>query len=424
MKKLFLLILTATVCAQDPNNPAFDAIAGAGDATCYLTIDFDTDTAADDVEIAYNFDSSTPFTGRDLIDALIAERIIECDYTVSEWGAYVTRFAAFGQDFEAIWGTDAQQWWAYYNSTDGINYSSSWSGADMRRIYDGDYDKWVFTVEDTSDFALWVTDKSAGFDSSTYKTPTNAIGKPTLSFYDTWNQRYDLTKVVEAPHGENSLVTIDTGQYLVVKFDHKVIDDPANLYGKDFIVFGNAFYVASGSSSDSADMSAVTTTGMFFAEQITVSVSQDGVNWYSYDSGPFADGEFPTQSYDWSDSLYAQTGNGWTSIEKDFTQPVNPEIKDTLLTGASVKVSDIIAAYGNSGGGTAFDLAETGLPWIKYIRFEGTGGEIDAVADVTHCGDEQHPAPAGDTNGDCRVDLEDFANITASWLECTWGCER
>ena len=51
-----------------------------------------------------------------------------------------------------------------------------------------------------------------------------------------------------------------------------------------------------------------------------------------------------------------------------------------------VSAADAIAAYDGSGGGTGFDLDESGYDWIQYIKVEGTsdfsGGEIDAFSDV------------------------------------------
>jgi hypothetical protein len=70
----------------------------------------------------------------------------------------------------------------------------------------------------------------------------------------------------------------------------------------------------------------------------------------------------------------------------DFTKPVNPKHKSAIETG-SLFVSDALELYDGAGGGTGFDLAESGLLSIRYLRIEGvapewTGGEVDAVSDV------------------------------------------
>ena len=43
----------------------------------------------------------------------------------------------------------------------------------------------------------------------------------------------------------------------------------------------------------------------------------------------------------------------------------------------------------------------------------------DVVATEPVCGDDAHPKPLGDLNGDCYVNFEDFAEMASSWLVCT-----
>ena len=47
-------------------------------------------------------------------------------------------------------------------------------------------------------------------------------------------------------------------------------------------------------------------------------------------------------------------------------------------------MAEAIDLYDGSGGGTAFDLdaLSNGPSYIKYVKFTGTGGEIDAVSDI------------------------------------------
>jgi hypothetical protein len=100
--------------------------------------------------------------------------------------------------------------------------------------------------------------------------------------------------------------------------------------------------------------------------------------------------------------------------------------------------------YNGSAGGTGFDIGALGLDWIQYVRIVDDANssattEIDAIADVSCCGDYKHPHPAGDLNEDCRVDFFDFAilgqdwlaesdwdglsALANSWLQCTWKCQ-
>lgn len=211
------------------------------------------------------------------------------------------------------------------------------------------------------------------------------LGKPSTRFKNTWGPNPTArVKLVEPAYnvglnGEKLICTINIGQSIVVAFDHKVMDDPLNPYGIDFLVFGNSFFIGSGGSvSDATNMNTFNISGSIFAENLKVSVSQDGSNWYTYNNGPYADAMFPTNAYLW-DSVNAC----WTDTESDFTKPVNPSLTSASFAGTA---ANAIALYDGSGGGTGFDLAESGFSWIQYIKVEGVsgfaGGEIDAFADV------------------------------------------
>ncbi|WP_054689319.1 VPLPA-CTERM sorting domain-containing protein [Desulfosarcina cetonica] len=212
------------------------------------------------------------------------------------------------------------------------------------------------------------------------------LGKPSTNFKNSgFDPATGRVKLVEPAwnvglNDEKLITTLNTGEYVTVKFDHQVEDDPLNPYGIDLLVFGNPFYVGSGFVSDLSNMEDYMLVGGAWFEQLVVSVSQDGEEWYTYDSGPYCDSAFPTQAYLW-DSENEQ----WTDTESDFTKPVDPDLADTLLAGG-MSAADAIALYDGSGGGTGFDLAESGYDWIQYVRVEGiegfSGGEVDAFADV------------------------------------------
>jgi len=221
--------------------------------------------------------------------------------------------------------------------------------------------------------------------SGLYQDPMAVLGKPTTQIKNTWGTaKTARVKLVEAAYnvdldGKKVITTVNKGQSITVKFDHMVEDDPNNPYGIDFLVFGNAFFVGSGSVSDATDMNTYMLPGGIFAENMQISVSPDGVNWHTYVNGPYADALFPTNAYLW-DSAIAR----WTDIESDFTKPVNPAL--TLDSFKGLTAAQAIALYDGSGGGTGFDLAGTGFSAIQYIRVTGIdgyfGGEIDAFADV------------------------------------------
>lgn len=308
----------------------------------------------------------------------------------------------------------------------------------------------VFTAKafSVSDFAVEVVDYSGGFGPFPYDDPNAVLGKPATQCINDdpdINDPVFRVKLIEAAYNldlnrQKVITTINPGEYIVVKFDHKIVDFPLNPYGQDFIVFGNAAfkvqlqqgrYVGDGANMNTLQITAPAEVSF---EEIWVSVSQDGQRWYSYQSGPWADDYYPTQAYKW-DSENAQ----WTDEEMDFTCPVDPNLG--LMSFNGVVVSEAIELYKGSGGGTSFDLKdlpeydellidpETGLRWIQYIRLEGgqgiyaIGGEVDAMADVAVCGDPTHPYPAGDITRDCRVDLSDLAVLSATWLECTYKCD-
>jgi hypothetical protein len=235
---------------------------------------------------------------------------------------------------------------------------------------------------------------------SAYNDPNAVLGEPTRIAADplTGNNPYHISLVQAAQNhdlaGNNIITTLGrksdgaggfTFGSITVKFDHPVLDDPANPYGIDLNVFGNTFYVGGGFATDATDMRAYNLAGSFFAEPVVISVSPDNTNWYTYANGPYGDTPFPTQGYYWSAGQYDATGNGWTTSSTDFTKPVNPTLA-TVLGTSSITAADAMSTYVGSGGGTGIDLAPSGFASIQYVRVESTAqflnGEIDAFADV------------------------------------------
>ncbi len=240
-----------------------------------------------------------------------------------------------------------------------------------------------------------------------FSDPLAALGAPTVdttgfvpSFGDPAN-----VNPVNAAWRPWEIVSVGLGGYLTVGFDDPVVNDPNNPYGMDFIVFGNSFVTvledAAGNpqywntDDDPADRFM---TDSFLAEPGIVSVSQNGTDWYEFDS-VFADDWAPTlgRVYD-PDSPDPTLGawNEWWGGPTDPTLPLDPSI--TLDWAEGLSVADVCLAYGMSAGGTAFDLdwlGVAGLDWISYIRVfnpDGSGytTEIDAFADVSPLGG---PAP-------------------------------
>lgn len=304
----------------------------------------------------------------------------------------------------------------------------------------------VVYAEQFSDYATEVVDFSGSFGPSPYDDPCSVLGKPTTMCQNSAFQNDGepfRVKLVEPAYnvdtdGNRVITTIQYNSYITVKFDHKVVDYPGNLYGKDFIVFGNSFFIGNGSYvSDITDMRTYPLAEDLWNDPVVVSVSQDGITWYEFDSGPYADYLFPTQAYVWDANLYDQTGNGWTDQEMDFTKPIDPNLTADDFEYISSEAA--IELYDGSGGGTAYDINDladyhlldidpnSGYRWIQYVKLETLDpsypGEVDAVSDVAACGDPTHPHPIGDIDKNCSVDMIDFALIAQNWLECTYGCD-
>ena len=314
-----------------------------------------------------------------------------------------------------------------------------------------DYDANDFAVEVVS----YTEGEGVGFDPidfEFYNQPATALGRPTLETTGDMDigPNVPMAVVPVYPAWRSfELVTVGSGGELVLGFNHRVGDDQNNPYGVDFIVFGNARWriAGGGSWTPGSDPEAVAVDSSFYKEPAVVSVSQDGQSWYGFACGLYADDFAPTAAYRWDDA-----NDAWAQ-ELDPTLPLDPNLGAADFDGNSI--AEIIAAYNGSAGGTGFDIkdldpndyaalavdANTGARWIKYVKIEndpcspGTP-EIDAISDVSCCGDYKHQLPEGDFNSDCRVDFFDFAIVAAGWvdmsqisivaehwLECSWKCD-
>ncbi len=283
-------------------------------------------------------------------------------------------------------------------------------------------------VYDPGDFAVEVVEYVQGagvqqdfISGELFNDPNAALGRPTLTTTgDGWYVpvQTDVPVVPIGPAFRHfEVVTIGRGGRLTVKFDHPVADDRNNPYGIDFIIFGNSMQsIRSGPAWQNGNPEDTVVGQATQSEPGIVSVSQDGIVWHTFTEGPYADAFAPTASYRWNSLAQA-----W-SDELDPTRPVDPKLNVEGMT-----VAQMIDAYNGSAGGTGFDIAVLGLDWIQYVRIEDDPAttattEIDAIADVSSCGDYKHPYPPGDINGDCRVDIIDLSILAQNWLVCTWGC--
>ena len=201
-----------------------------------------------------------------------------------------------------------------------------------------------------------------------YNNPNSALGSPTRSYtdpYGTWG----VDPFASAYQG-SELVSIGAGGSLTVGFSTPVLNNTANPYGLDFIIFGNSFLQAPGPNYDTANGQ----IGGNNSGSTEVFVSADGVAFYRLNPSlaPVVDGFAPTD------------GAG------DFTRPLNPSLTPTSFNG--LKMGGIRSLYNGSGGGTAYDLAWAQdingnavlLPGVSFIRVNVLNGvsEIDGFSTV------------------------------------------
>src|SRR5713101_5083744 len=188
-------------------------------------------------------------------------------------------------------------------------------------------------------------DPGVGF-APRFTNPDAALGEPSRI-----NPYGDATDPFDPPYGTNQIVSIGAGGSLVVEFQTPILNHPNNLYGFDFIIFGNAFFTVTNWIGTPA------TDGSLFTQSAgatRVSVSRDGVNFYL------------------------------------LNPALAPAVMQSDFAGATL--DDIRALYNGSGGGAAYDISwaqdanenSVFLPEINFIRVDVLSGkaEIDAFAAV------------------------------------------
>ena len=220
-----------------------------------------------------------------------------------------------------------------------------------------------------SPYATEVVSYAAGTNAQAgYNDPRTALGMPSITTAAWPSGTQDVT-MFASPWGTDQIVSIGAGGSLIVKFDHKVMDEAGNPFGIDFLIFGSAMFIDASWPDGIADG--------IMSEPGKVAVSQDGVSWYEITAAS-ADDLFPTQGFE--NTSTAQGSDG--SILSDFTKPVYPGID-----WAGKSYSEVLSLYDGSGGGAGIDISGTGLEWIQYVKIYQDGSdswstEIDGLADV------------------------------------------
>jgi hypothetical protein len=177
------------------------------------------------------------------------------------------------------------------------------------------------------------------------------------------------------PFSTSQIVSIGAGGSLTLQFSAPILNNPADPYGIDMMIFGNSFFVVSSGSGSTA-----ITSGAIFTSTVStrVEVSADGSTWFTLDSGlaPNVGTYFPTDG----------TGNPFV--------PVNPALTSADFNG--LNLSGIHSLYGGSAGGAGFDLSwardgngnRVDLQSASFLRIDVLSGrtQIDAISVVPEPG--------------------------------------
>lgn len=173
------------------------------------------------------------------------------------------------------------------------------------------------------------------------------------------------------PFSTSQIVSIGAGGSLTLQFNSPIMNNPANPYGIDGMIFGNSFFVITSGSGSSA-----ITSGAVFTSTIStrVEVSADGSSWFTLDPNlaPNVGAYFPTDG-----------------VGSPFV-PMNPNLTATDFNG--LNLTGIRALYGGSAGGTGFDLSwardangnGVDLQSASFLRIDVLSGrtQIDAISAV------------------------------------------
>jgi hypothetical protein len=177
------------------------------------------------------------------------------------------------------------------------------------------------------------------------------------------------------PFSTSQIVSVGAGGSLTLQFSTPIVNNPANAYGIDMMIFGNSFFVVTSGSGSSA-----ITSGAIFTSTVStrVEVSADGSTWFTLDPNlaPNVGTLFPTDG----------TGNPLA--------PVNPALTSASFNG--LNLSGIRSLYSGSAGGAGFDLSwardgdgnSVDLQSASFLRIDVLSGrtQIDAISIVPEPG--------------------------------------
>lgn len=210
---------------------------------------------------------------------------------------------------------------------------------------------------------------SPGFDD-----PAAALGVPTRFTAPTSPYASAVTPFNPA-FGSSEMVSIGEGGSLTLGFASPILNNPANPFGVDFLVFGNAGFIDVAYPNGQVSGNAAS-----FSNPGVIEVSADGLNWFVVKDAQADTAAFPALGYLDLDGPYSSKPGRMLS---DFRKPVDPS-----LDVAGMTYAQLVAAYEGSGGGVGVDLNWVGLEEINFVRITNPIGsgvgtvEVDAVTVV------------------------------------------
>jgi len=202
-------------------------------------------------------------------------------------------------------------------------------------------------------------DHGSGF-AANFTNSNAALGAPTSSSGVT---------PFAPPFSTSQLVSIGAGGSLVLQLSAPAVNNPANAFGIDLLIFGNSFFVVTNGSGASA----ITSGSIFTSSTATrVEVSADALSWFTLGNSlaPTVGTLFPTDG----------TANPLV--------PVNPALNNSDFAG--LNLGGVRSLYNGSAGGTGFDLAWArdgdgnivDVESVNYVRINVLSGrtQIDAIS--------------------------------------------
>ena len=132
---------------------------------------------------------------------------------------------------------------------------------------------------------------------------------------------------------------------------------------------------------------------------------------------------------------YNQRVDNSDALPADWTKGRGVKDMDILVAGADHVFSQFSNVTLNIGGGgqPIFDIVPLVADSVKYVKFEINSNlasdypeisqDYAGLSEVQFFGPRSpcsFGASDGDTNGDCIINLVDFAVVAANWLDCGW----